>query len=208
MKDLKNKEFKMINFPNILSGVFVKLRKMQVSDAKNIFEWRSSKSGKFMRHPENYSEELQREWIIKRPDDEGNYIITSVDNNEDVGTISIYDINTTDKVCNVGRLLLAEKHLKTSVPYGLEALLLAYDYVFNTMKFHKITGDILESNTDMVKLQKFLGMEIEGKLMNHTNINGQYHSIFILSLFQESFLDYSKKIKLLLRSFEERPFRD
>jgi len=111
-------------------------------------------------------------------------------------------VNMLDKVANVGRLLLDDEYFRKSTPYGLEALLLTYDYVFNTMGFRKITGDILGMNKEMVKLQKFLGMFEEGYLKEHTYINHEFVDIHIMSLFFDQFnMSYKKKLKFLLKSF-------
>ena len=105
-----------------------------------------------------------------------------------------YDVNTDDKVAEVGRLLLCDTYLSKSNPYGLEALLLSYNYVFNVMNFRKITGIIAAVNTTMVKLQLFLGMKQEGYLEKHTLINGNFEDLHILSIFKNEFNNtYTKK---------------
>lgn len=192
-----------IKFENILKGDFIILRKTEVEDAADIYTWRTGAGGQFMRQPANYSVKSQEEWIRKRGHNEVNYIILDKRSGKKVGTIGIYDLNAEDKVCNVGRLLIAEEYYGTSTPYGLEALMLAYDYVFNTLHFRKITGDILATNKAMHKLQVFLGMVQEGYLKNHVIINGQLHDLYIMSIFKEQFNStYRKKISFLLQNFK------
>ena len=117
--------------------------------------------------------------------------------------ISIYDVNSEDKVADVGRLLLSDNYLTKSNPYGLEALLLGYNYVFNVMNLRKITGVIAAVNMTMVKLQLFLGMKQEGYLENHTLINGKFEDLHIMSIFKDEFNNtYTKKINFLLKSFK------
>ena len=112
-------------------------------------------------------------------------------------------MNEIDKVANVGRLLLSDIYLVKSNPYGLEAMLLCYDYVFNKMNFRKITGDIVATNTAMVKLQIYLGMQQEGLLSKHVLINGVYEDLHIMSLFAEAFeKQYMKKINIFLKAFK------
>ena len=163
-----------IKFQEIIIGEHIILRKITINDAKDIYHWRSSISGKYMRQPKDYSEKSQEEWIKNRSSKEINYIIFDKKSNKKVGTIGIYDVNVIDKVANVGRLILGDEYLGKSNPYGLEALLLSYDYVLNVMDYRKITGDILGTNESMFKLQKFLGMKQEGYLEKHTLINGNF----------------------------------
>jgi diamine N-acetyltransferase len=190
-------------FKKLLEGDFIFLRKVEETDAQDIFEWRTSSSGKFLRQPDNYSVNLQIEWIKSRSDNEINYIIYSKSESKKVGMISIYDVNFADKVTDVGRLLLEESYLKKSNPYGMEALSLAYGYVFNSMLFRKITGVIAAKNAEMYKLQKFLGMHQEGYLKRHTIIGGVELDLYVMSIFRDEFPGYSNKIKLLLRGFKK-----
>ena len=192
------------NFENNLIGDFISLRKTQVEDAAEIYLWRTGIGGQFLRQPDNYSIQSQEEWIRSRSQNEINYIIIDNFNGKKVGAIGIYDVNTLDQVSNVGRLIIADEYYGKSTPYGLEALLLTYDYVFNKMNFRKITGDILATNQAMHKLQVFLGMIQEGYLKEHVIINGQLHDLYIMSIFKEQFNTvYRKKIHFLLKNFKK-----
>jgi RimJ/RimL family protein N-acetyltransferase len=193
----------VIKFDTTITGEFIILRQVALSDAEDIFNWRSGHSGRFLHHPEGYSIVIQEAWIKSRTDKEINYIIQDKMTLEKVGMISIYEVNTDDKVAEVGRLLLSDIYLTKSNPYGLEALLLGYNYVFNVMNFRKITGVVAAVNPTMVKLQLFLGMKQEGYLDKHTLINGNFEDLHILSLFKDHFNNiYSKKINFLLKSFK------
>lgn len=188
-------------FPDSIKGEFIELKKITMDDATDIYRWRTSRSGRYLRKVEGYSVEYQKTWIASRGTNEMNYIIYSLNSGEKVGTIGIYDINWADKIANVGRLLLDEKYLTKSTPYGLEALKIMYAYLFDTMNFHKMTGDILGTNTDMYKLQTFLGMKQEGYLKEHVMIDGKYLDLYIMSIFKMDFPRYRAKIDLLLKNF-------
>jgi len=190
-------------FENVIEGDFVTLRKVVLDDAPDIYRWRSSESGRYMRHVPDYSLASQIEWIRNRTASELNYIIYIKDSETKVGMIAIYDVNSIDLVANVGRLLLSEEYLKKSTPYGLESLLLTYSFVFDRMNFRKICGDILALNTEMFNMQKFLGMTQEGYLTQHVLIDDKYQDLFIMSLFKENFNSYRKKINFFLRSFKQ-----
>lgn len=190
-------------FKDNLEGKFVFLRKVEIDDAPYIYKWRSGKPGRFLNQPTGYSIEMQEKWILSRTNDEINYIIYSKELNERVGTISIYDVNKADLISDVGRLLLDEKYLSSSNPYGLESMLLCYDYVFNFLNFRKSTGVIAGVNTSMIKLQLFLGMENEGILKKHVFIGNEYVDIYLMSMFKDVFNNkYKRKIEFLLKSFK------
>ena len=190
-------------FREEIVGEYIILRKVTLEDAQDIFTWRTGLSGKYLRSFEGYNIENQKKWISCRSDDEINYIIYDKFTDEKVGTISIYDVNDSDKIANVGRLLLREDLLNKSNPYGLESLKLGYSEVFHHLQFRKITGDIFYKNDKMITLQKFLGMKEEGVLKNHCFIDGDFGDLHILSIFNFQFSSYSKKIDFLLKSFKK-----
>jgi RimJ/RimL family protein N-acetyltransferase len=191
-------------FKKILIGQHVILKKTEIEDAQFIFNLRTSKAGRFLRQPKGYNLENQIMWMNSRPNNEINYIIIAKSTNEKVGTVSIYDVNFQDGIANVGRLILDEKYLKQSNPYGLESIFLTYDFVFNNLNLRKISGDILATNTEMVKFQLFLGMEQEGFLKEHILIQDQYVGLHLMSLFKHNFSSfYSKKILFLLKEFSK-----
>lgn len=203
MIDLKKTELMDCKFENIIEGEFITLRKVILDDASDIYRWRSSESGKYLRHTPNYSLESQIDWIKNRPNSEINYIIYQKSSQTKVGMIAIYDVNTDDLVTDVGRLLLAEEYLKKSTPYGLESLLLTYEYVFTQMNFRKISGIISGSNIEMFKMQKFLGMQQEGYMKQHVIIKDVCEDLFVMSIFKEDFINYKKKINFLLKVFKK-----
>jgi len=186
-----------------LTGQHIILRKAGAEDAEAMYRFRSGYAGRYMRVSPDFSVENQRKWILNRGEQEINYVIVDKHTNETVGAISILDANEADKVISVGRHLVDDKYLTQSKPYGLEALLLTYDYAFNVMHFRKITGEILEVNENMVKLQKFLGMKQEGLLEKHVLIGDAYRNICIFSIFNEQFNTvYKKRVGFLLKSFQ------
>jgi diamine N-acetyltransferase len=193
----------VIKFHENIVGKYIILRKISSDDALDIYSWRSSISGQYMRQPEGFSVESQIDWIDSRSSDEINYIIIDKFTNKKVGTIGIYDMNIPDKIANVGRLLLSDEYLVVSNPYGLEALLLTYNYVFNELNFRKITGDILAVNKSMYKFQVFLGMKQEGYLESHVLIQDKFHDLYIMSIFKDQFNKvYKSRLNFLLKSFK------
>lgn len=191
-------------FSTLIVGQHVILKKAEIQDAFFIYQLRTSNAGRFLRQPLNYNLESQENWMRNRPSNEINYIIYDKYSSEKVGTIGIYDVNFLDRIANVGRLILVEKFLNKSNPYGLEALFLTYNFVFNNLDFRKITGDILSKNIDMVKFQLFLGMEQEGFLKEHVKIQNKFEDLHIMSMFKNKFTSvYAKRTLFLLKSFSK-----
>ncbi len=190
-------------FPDNIEGKFINLKKITESDAELIYKWRSGVSGRYLRQPADYSVASQKNWIQTRGENEVNYMIVDISSGIKVGMIGIYEVNDFDKIANIGRLLLDEAYLVKSNPFGLEALLLTHNFLFNELHFRKMTGDILAINEAMYKLQIFLGMKKEGYLEKQVLISGNYEDLYIMSLFAADFTSkYQKKINFLLKSFK------
>jgi len=188
-------------FPDHLDGEFISLLKMGEEDTSRTYKWRTSKVAEHLNQPVGYSLDMQKRWILSRPDTEINYIIHRRDTQEAIGMIAILDLNWDDMVGSVGRLLLDEKYVRKGTPYGLEALLITYRYVFEELNFRKITGVVLARNKKVVELQKYLGMEEEGYLTRHVLLNGQEEDEVILSLFKEDFVRYNAMIASILYKY-------
>ena len=187
-------------FPRFIVGEFIVLRKVTVDDAKFIYDLRTSKVAEFLNQPPDYSVESQRKWIESRNDSEVNYIIQNrLD--ERVGMVGIVDVNWNDRVSSVGRLLLKEWCINQSTPYGVEALLLTYGYVFDIMNFRKISGVILGRNEKVFGLQKYLGMTQEGYMKDHVLLRGKPEDLYVMSLMKEDFPQYAEKIDKIISKF-------
>jgi diamine N-acetyltransferase len=185
-----------------IDGKHILLRPMTEADAEDIYKWRTSVSGLFMNQPLNYSVNSQLAWIKARPQNEVNYIIYNQAMDK-VGMIAIVEIDEQNKKAEVGRLLLDEKYLNISTPYGLEALKLTYNIVLNEWKFNKIYGVILSKNQAMIKMQKFLGMEEEGVLKQHIFFNNEFVDLNLYCIFTDMLnKKYIPRINFLLKSFE------
>lgn len=188
---------------NNVKGTYIELTKITYEDAELIFSWRSSQSGLYLNRVEGYSLDMQKNWIQTRPTNEINYIIKDATTKLKVGMIGIVGISNQDKNAEVGRLLLAPEYLNVSNPYGLEALKICYDLVINKWNFKKVYGNILSTNKNMIRLQKYLGMIEEGVLKQQRFIDGRYQDLILVAIFKEQLNEsYIPKINLLLKSFE------
>ena len=188
-------------FPSSIKGEFIFLDQIVEDDAPYIYHWRTSESGRYLNEPKGYSIKMQEEWIINRPSTEMNWLILHNKSLSPLGMVSIYDVNWRDGVTNVGRLILDQRYIHKSTPFGLEALKLTYKYAFEDMGMRKISGTICGANEKVVSLQAYLGMTCEGHLKKHALINGEYQNLKIFSLFKEDSARYFAEIDKKLQKF-------
>ncbi len=176
-----------------LKGKFATLRPIEVTDARLTLQWRLSERAKFMQIGAQTVEE-QENWIkiALAKSHEITYIIEY--NNTPVGMFAIGNINHKYKNCSLERLLIGEKEIVGNAPVAFESELLLCDHIFDTMKMHKINGDIMEDNTDMVRFRKYLGYHFDGILRDQYIIQGEFKNTLLVSLLEKEYQSKTRKM--------------
>lgn len=169
----------------ILEGKIVRLRPITIEDAETSLAWRLGDRAKLLQRGATTVDE-QREWIAsKLALDEINCIIEYA--NAPVGMIALHDINLRNRHAIIGRELIGEKDRVGVVPVAFEAELLLCDYAFGRLNLHKLYGDVLEDNHAMLKMRRFLGYKQDGMLRDHVRVDGEYRSVYAISILQSEY---------------------
>lgn len=59
---------------------------------------------------------------------------------------------------------------------------LALDYAFNTMKLHKLTCEVLEYNSSVIRLHEKFGFKVEGIFREHYHLNDKFFDIYRMGI--------------------------
>jgi len=172
----------------ILTGKFAKLRPITVSDAQITLKWRLSDRAKFMQSGAKTLKQ-QENWIknaVKKTN-EITFIIEYC--NRPVGMIAICNINNNYKNCSLERLLIGEILIVGNIPVAFESELLLCDYIFNELNMHKINGDVMEDNKNMIEFRKYVGYSFDGVLRDQYIFNGEYKNTNLVSLLEEEYVN-------------------
>lgn len=151
--------------PEILEGEFVNLRSLRVSDAELTHKWRREARAKYL-NQSAASVEHQAAWIASRPASECNFVIV-LKTGHPIGMLSLIDIDTVNRHAEPGRFLIGDQTAAQGVPAAVEAMKLLYELAFESLCLVRVYGIIAANNTLMIKWQKYLGMQEEGRLRNH-----------------------------------------
>jgi diamine N-acetyltransferase len=170
----------------ILEGEFAKLRPISLYDAKLTLKWRLSERAKLMQTGAKTVEE-QEAWIkrAKLKNDEITFIIEF--NDTPVGMFALCNINAAYRNCSIERLLIGEIELVGNYPVAFESELLLCDYAFNELNMHKINGDIMEDNKNVIKFRKYLGYSFDGTLRDQYIIQGEFKSTLLVSVLKKEY---------------------
>ena len=170
---------------NVLSGEFINLRPLDLSDAELTLGWRQSERASLLnKGAENV--EQQARWIASRPASELNFVIELKDGRP-VGMLSLTSIDHVNSRAESSRFLIGEEAAVQGVPVAAEAMLLLYELAFDRLGLHRVYGTVAGDNVRMIKWQLFMGMAQEGRLQDHYFINGHFQDAVCLGLLEPSF---------------------
>jgi diamine N-acetyltransferase len=183
----------------VLKGKIATLRPITTDDAETTLRWRLSSRARFLQRGAQTVQE-QSAWIAaKLATDELNFIIEY--KSRSVGMIALHDINPTHKSVQMGRLLIGEEELVGKAPVAFEADLMLCDYAFDTLKMHKVYGDVLEDNQGMLRTRFYLGYRQDGVLRDHYLFDGVYKNTIAVSILEDEYRTICRPKLLQLISF-------
>jgi RimJ/RimL family protein N-acetyltransferase len=169
----------------VLSGEFINLRPLVISDAALTFGWRQSQRASLLNKGAE-SVEQQAQWIASRPASELNFVIELKDGRP-VGMLSLTSIDRVNSRAESSRFLIGEEAAVQGVPVAAEAMLLLYELAFDRLGLHRVYGTVAGDNVRMIKWQLFMGMTQEGRLQDHYFINGHFQDAVCLGLLESNF---------------------
>ena len=163
-----------------LSGQFVDLRPLSKSDARLTLAWRTAHRARLLNAGASTVKE-QEEWISSRPTSEINFIIDTKESIP-VGMLSLVAIDKKNLHAESARFLIGEEAAVKGLPVAVESMKLLYELAFDGLGLQRIYGTVASENTLMIKWQKYLGMQEEGRLRKHYFIDGKWQDAVILGL--------------------------
>lgn len=171
--------------PVTLKGRFVELRPLTPDDAAITFDWRGGARARLL-NKAAASEQAQEDWIRSRPANEHNWMIC-IKAGQPVGMVSLVAIDPANRHAEPGRFLIGDEQAVAGVPAAVEAMLLVYQFAFDTLGLVRLFGTIAEGNNRMVKWQKYLGMREEGRMRRHYFIDGRFRDALMFGLLADEY---------------------
>jgi diamine N-acetyltransferase len=166
-------------------GKFTQLRPLQADDAAITLRWRLGRAATLLNRGAQSLEE-QETWIRARPASELNFIIeTSA--NAPVGMLSLIDIDHVHRRGEAARFLLGEETAVRGLPIAVEAMKLLYFLAFDQLGLRRVYGTVAEDNHRMLKWQRYLGMQVEGRLRKHVLLNGHFQDLIAVGILEPEF---------------------
>lgn len=111
----------------------------------------------------NLREKGDQYWIVKN-------------DNESIGTVSIYNIDHTNNTAEWGRFIIIPEHSAKGV--AVEKLILRV--AFEDLQLNKLYCQCLATNERVIKLHELLGFKIEGVLRQQIYKKGKFIDIVFM----------------------------
>ncbi len=165
-----------------------------------IREWRMREDiTKYMNTDPKITSDQQKEWFHKVSKDETQHHWIVLVDEVPSGVINVFDIDRTNDRCSWGYYVANNEVRSLKLALTLEWSI--YEYVFNTLKLHKLCNETFVENKQVVKLHLLCGGHEDGIMKEHIYKNGQYFDVSIGSI-----LDYEWEKKKQTIQFDRIVF--
>jgi RimJ/RimL family protein N-acetyltransferase len=169
----------------ILTGEYVYLRPLAVPDAEMTQRWRTGGRAKLLNRGARNVDE-QRDWIVKRPETEMNFVIC-LNAQIPVGMLSLIDIDKVHRHAETAHFLIGEEEAVRGTPAAYEAMRLIYGLAFDRLSLHRIWGQVASDNKMMITWQRMFGMKEEGRLRDHYFLDGHWQDAVLMGLTEDDY---------------------
>ena len=159
--------------PSSITGEFVSLRPLHVTDAARTLAWRSG----FRLEAAERRRDHRRGagGVDRRPAGVGAELRIELSSGVPVGMIALIAIDRQAGRAETARFLIGEEDAVRGVPAAVEAMKLLYQIAFDELGLHRVHGWIAASNRRMITWQQYLGMRDRRALpRDHLLIGGRH----------------------------------
>ncbi|WP_042224687.1 GNAT family N-acetyltransferase [Oceanobacillus manasiensis] len=105
---------------------------------------------------------------------------------EKIGYVGLYGINLRHSFAKFAIMIDPEQQ---GNGYAEDATRLMVDYSFNQLNLHKLSLDVIKVNEKAIHIYEKVGFHVEGEQKKHYFVNGSYHDAYMMSLFQEDYVN-------------------
>lgn len=177
-----------LDLPELETGHLI-LRKLTLSDAEDMFELTSGKSLAAC-DPQDICLAQTKEYLAEcitcyrelRP---APWAIILKEEEKLIGYCGLFELDCDNARGRIGFGI--QQQYRDSL-YLQEALEAAIEFIFSTIKLHRIEAHALATHTDTVELLEKLGMHLEGISHQHKYIHGAFHDVKWYAVLREQYL--------------------
>lgn len=167
-------------------GNKIYLRPISKTDTNNILKWRNSKQVKenFI-YRKKLTEIQHQNWLdtIIEQKKAFQFIIVEKENNKDIGSVYLRDIDLENKKAEFG-IFIGEAD-SMGKGFGTEATRLIVEYGFNELKLNKIFLRVFTENEQAINCYKRVGFREQGIFEQDVLIDADFKDIMFMAIFEK-----------------------
>ena len=161
------------------------LRNINESDLKLILSWRNHPDvRRFMLTQNKISWVEHQDWYSRVREDPFIYLFIFEESKVAKGFVKISQNSTVLQTADWGFYLAPDTGSGIGHKLGNAAL----EYTFNTLKLHKLCGQVLAFNTSSIQFHRRLGFQQEGQLRDQYFDGTDYHDIICFGLIDSEWI--------------------
>jgi len=159
------------------------LRALEPSDVELLYKWENDPEIWKISHTLTpYSKYTLKQFVNSAKEDifagkQARFMISLIDTKQTVGILDIFDIDFLNSRAGMG-VLIDKNHRNQDI--GTEAVLLAVDYLFNTLHLHQIYCNITNNNAISMKLFTKCGFSVIGVKKEWTKTENGFEDVIML----------------------------
>ena len=183
-------------YEKAIQGKTIRLRAVEESDAEVTYKMRSDPEKTRFIHAAQGTVEDQRNYIKGQREKPGDYlfVIEDCDGNP-IGMKGMYNHNPEARTIESGRFIGYGSQVQ-----NIEALVLSFDFAFDVLQVEKVIMSALESNTQMLSIQKKFGVEFT----HREPCEGMEYDNLFSVLTREGYAVSKPKVESLIARFAGR----
>jgi len=173
----------------------LKFLKLKEEYLQTVLEWRvKPEVARYMLTNVEYDLSAQRMWFERISRDPScNYWVIEY-GGIPIGLFNLAAIDKISRKCSAGYYIGAREYRQLGAmvpPYF-------YNYVFNDMRFHKIYGEVVEGNDNVLKMHRLHGYRQVGVYKDHLFKDERFQDVFLIELLAETWLSQKKYRKYVV----------
>ena len=169
-------------------GSVCRLRPLRAEDRATCLIWRNDPElrGQMMGHRFPVTDEMEMHWLSRAMDDADRslvaFAIEDISDGAFVGIIQLKQIDWTSRTAYLGIFVGDPQRQDRGI--GAEALGMLLRFAFSDLNLRKVLLEVADFNESAIRLYLRYGFVEEGRLRQQYYLDGSYHDVLIMSVFQ------------------------
>lgn len=182
---------------NVFKSETIYLRLLEPEDYETTYKWRNNYDMQKMTcGPLRFiSKEMEKNWAHNRSLDNTNNIYMAIclnENDKMIGYTSINDINTINRSCDIGGIVIGDKEARNGNEI-VEVYLLLLAYIFDQMNMHRTYAYYLDFHMMSAACLEAHFYQIEGCKREAVYKDGKYHNMMCTGLLRDEYYEHRNK---------------